>query len=220
MESVHKLGSLLEEANDLFTSMDLIKSFSELKNRVEELETLNNELTNELEQKNKELDNFKNKYNSDISIKNNELKDKTEEISRFTKISLIQQMDKQLQDKINYIKILESQLEKYKNPKPSVSPKLFETLTESNPVIELDSEPVEEQPKKKKLKNNEEQDESTNEDIFNPDEFEDINGFELIVYKKKYYLRDLETNEIYGIKDNQPDEIVGLINSKGRVKFN
>ena len=49
--------------------------------------------------------------------------------------------------------------------------------------------------------------------------FEDINGFELLVYKKKYYLRDLETSEIYDIVDNKQNQIVGLINSKGKIKF-
>ena len=54
----------------------------------------------------------------------------------------------------------------------------------------------------------------------NPDDFEDINGFELMVYKKNYYLRDLETNEVYDILDKQPNKVVGFITSKGRMKFN
>lgn len=55
---------------------------------------------------------------------------------------------------------------------------------------------------------------------FNVDDFEDINGFELTSYKKNYYLRDLETNELYDIVDNKPDKVIGLINSKGKIKFN
>ena len=50
---------------------------------------------------------------------------------------------------------------------------------------------------------------------FNVDNFEDINGFELTSYKKNYYLRDLETNELYDIYNNKPGKIVGLLNSKG-----
>jgi len=56
--------------------------------------------------------------------------------------------------------------------------------------------------------------------IFNPDDFEDINEYELITYKKKYYLRNLETNELYSIKNNKPEIVVGLITSSGKVKFN
>jgi len=55
---------------------------------------------------------------------------------------------------------------------------------------------------------------------FNVDDFEDINGFELTSYKKNYYLRDLETNELYDIVDNKPGKVIGLINSKGKIKFN
>jgi hypothetical protein len=54
---------------------------------------------------------------------------------------------------------------------------------------------------------------------FDPDMFEDINGFELLIYKQKYYLRDLETSEIYDIVDNKQNQIVGLINSKGKIKL-
>ena len=39
-------------------------------------------------------------------------------------------------------------------------------------------------------------------------------------YMEVYYLRDLETNELYDIKNNGHNQVVGLINSKGRVKFN
>ena len=60
----------------------------------------------------------------------------------------------------------------------------------------------------------------TKSNDFNPDCFEDINGFELTIYKKNYYLRDLETNELYNIVDNKPGQIIGLLNSKGKIKFN
>jgi len=58
-----------------------------------------------------------------------------------------------------------------------------------------------------------------NEYIFDINDFEEINGYELIQYKKKYYLRDLETNELYGILNNEPYTVVGLISSHGKVKF-
>jgi len=56
-------------------------------------------------------------------------------------------------------------------------------------------------------------------DEFNPENFEDINGFELLQYKSNYYLRDLETSELYDIEFNKPGKIVGLINGKGKVKL-
>ena len=54
---------------------------------------------------------------------------------------------------------------------------------------------------------------------FDIDKFEDINGFELLIYKKIYYLRDLETNELYDILDNKQNKRIGLI-VNGKVKLN
>jgi len=54
--------------------------------------------------------------------------------------------------------------------------------------------------------------------VFNPDAFEDINGYELITYKKQYYLRDMESNEIYSIENNKPLKVVGLL-SNGKCKL-
>ena len=60
----------------------------------------------------------------------------------------------------------------------------------------------------------------SNESEFNPDEYEDLNGYELLCYKKKYYLRDLETSEIYDINDYKPNKVVGLITKGGKMKLN
>jgi len=40
------------------------------------------------------------------------------------------------------------------------------------------------------------------------------------MYKKKYYLRDLETNQLYDILDNKPHNIVGLYTINGKIKLN
>jgi hypothetical protein len=56
-------------------------------------------------------------------------------------------------------------------------------------------------------------------DNFNPEDFEEVNGFELLIYKKTYYLRDLETNELYDILNNKQNNVVGLVNSKGKINF-
>ena len=55
---------------------------------------------------------------------------------------------------------------------------------------------------------------------FDIDKFKDINGFEILIYKKNYYLRDLETSEIYSIRNNKPFQKVGLYKIvKGKPKI-
>ena len=48
---------------------------------------------------------------------------------------------------------------------------------------------------------------------------DDINGFELLKYKKNYYLRNLETNELHEIIDFKPDNIIGYLTTSGKIKF-
>jgi hypothetical protein len=56
---------------------------------------------------------------------------------------------------------------------------------------------------------------------FNLDNFKEVNGYELMLYTKNYYLRDLETSEIYNNKNNKPFEKVGLYNiQKKRIILN
>jgi hypothetical protein len=88
------------------------------------------------------------------------------------------------------------------------------------PVVVKEKEKFEPVIEEEKLVFNEHKKSKKREQIFNPEEFEEINGYELIIYKKKYYLRDLETGEIYDIVNNQPNQIIGLISSSGKVKFN
>jgi len=116
-----------------------------------------------------------------------EMKQQKDELTNMSKVSMIQSINKQLDEKISYIKILESQLDKLRNKKPE--------LVENEVVTHVTSQP------------------------FDPESFEEINGYELLVYKKKYYLRDLETDELYSIDNNKPDKVVGLINNKGKVKL-
>jgi hypothetical protein len=87
-------------------------------------------------------------------------------------------------------------------------------ITVPDTVVEI------EQPKKnKKSKKIIEEQLPEPDTKFNPDNFEDLNGFELLMYKSNYYLRDLETSELYDINANKPDKIVGLITGKGKVKL-
>jgi hypothetical protein len=304
METVHKLGQLIEEVSTLFTSIDIPSQINSLISENNKLKEEMKELIETHQNKCDELIQTKNKYDKEIGTKNKEIKEQKEELVRLTKISLIQQYDKQVKDKNDYIKILESQLEKYKNASKPQSPKtepviqvdtqdevelannknskikldivteipvekpikqIESTITTCvnekkkqskkskseivEPVEEIIQEPVEEKiiesnenegvSKKKKKQKSEVQEEPVvenlesekpkkkngkktqqEEDDFDPENFEDVNGYELIVYKGGYYLRDLETNELYDIKNNGPNQVVGLINSKGRVKFN
>ena len=48
---------------------------------------------------------------------------------------------------------------------------------------------------------------------------DDINGYELLTYKKTYYLRNLETNELHSIINFKPDNIVGYLTTSGKIKF-
>jgi len=40
------------------------------------------------------------------------------------------------------------------------------------------------------------------------------------MYKKIYYLKDPNTNELYDIINNKPNNIIGLVSSKGKVILN
>ena len=100
-------------------------------------------------------------------------------------------------------------------PEPVVVPELV-IEHPIDPIIDpiIDHEP--EQPKKSKKSKKIVEEPHTD---FDPNNFEDLNGFELLMYKSNYYLRDLETSELYDIVANKPDKIVGLINGKGKVKL-
>jgi hypothetical protein len=177
--------------DDLKQLNTLINQIYKLSNKIETQGDTNVDLLNknillkeELAIKIKDLDDIKNKYDRDINIKNNELKEKCEELKNFTKVSFVQALNKQLNDKNLIIQQLEKEILKLK-------------------IKESDKQTIE----FKEIKH------------FDPNHFEDINGYELTSYKKKYYLRDLETNELYNIVNNKPDKIIGLLSSKGKIIF-
>ena len=151
-----------------------------------------------------------------------------EDNKNFQKVSFVQSINKQLTEKINYITILEGQLQKYKNKeeiileaKQNSSVKEDENIKEQKKENINNKESNNKSNKKKEEKLEENiKEKYSNESEFNPDEYEDINGYELLCYKKKYYLRDLETSEIYDINDYKPNKIVGLITKGGKMKLN
>ena len=248
-----KLCNLIIQANQLITDNNLT-------GLINDLETTINKQQNEIKDLSTKLDDIDHKYLEQINkltleleVKANELKLKNEELKDFAKFSLIQKVNKQLEEKNNYIQILESQLDKLKKNQSVVSKqtqnenmseehKLSPIIVEepikksidvpieepikkskSKQVIEpiegpIKEELVEEQPKKTKKKNK--MIEEFRNDNFNPENFIEINGYELIMYKKQYYLRDLETNQLYDILNNNPNNVVGLYTINGKVKLN
>lgn len=180
------------------------------------------QIINELKQENETLKQENKKYLLDIESKDREL-------TNLTKVSMLQSVNKQLNEKINYIQILESQIEKFKkNSKKdseedikiakiqdtsSLNCMSSESTKESTKELTKESTKEEVVVKEKKKNKKIVEEEQPNE------EYEDVNGYELMIYKKKYYYRDLETNELYDIHNKKPNIIVGLL-TNGKVKFN
>ena len=271
-------------------------------------DNINNDIINIITE-NEQLQNTINELNIKINSYEKELITIQDDYDNLKKVSYITSLNKQLHDKNNYIAILESQLNKYKNNKiidntddlnilPTKNKKkqnkisnnletIVQDITENNnliitpeivvqditeniikkkkkhksktqviesietpletpletqidtpletqieplidppiePLIDPPIEPLIDPPiepeqiveleniikkKHKKVSNNN----------FNPEDFEEVNGFELLIYKKTYYLRDLETNELYDILNNKQNNVVGLVNSKGKINF-
>ena len=226
--------------------------------QVEELKLQISDLTTKEAHNNLLLEKYK-KENEEYKNKINTLE---EDNTNFKKVSFVQSMNKQLTEKINYITILESQIQKYKNKdeiilevKQNSSIKEEENKEENKEEsikqnkeesIKQNKEESIKQNKEESIKQNKEEQNNkskkkkedkvenkedkveeknikekySNETEFNPDEYEDINGYELLCYKKKYYLRDLETSEIYDINDYKPNKVVGLITKGGKMKLN
>ena len=192
------------------------KENEELKLQISNLTTKESHNNLLLEKYEKENEEYKNKINT-----------LEEDNTNFKKVSFVQSMNKQLTEKINYITILESQIQKYKNKDEIIlevkqNSSVKESKEES--VKESKEESVKESKEKIKEKHKKEEknikEKYSNESEFNPDEYEDLNGYELLCYKKKYYLRDLETSEIYDINDYKPNKVVGLITKGGKMKLN
>jgi hypothetical protein len=277
MENIHCLNNLIQQTSELAQTLNIVKIFEDLNGELDEYEKENSKLLEQLQEK-----------THSITELNTKLKQKSEDLANMTKVSVMQSLSKQLNEKNSYIQILESQLEKLKNtnqalnnlnnipnsPKYKVETPYLNATNEStkqtsivnsndansnsnsntNNELVQDTKPKKKKKEKDTIKNepelveqisvkeipveqtpteqlepeepkqnkNKKKKESIIEhiDSFDPDNFEDINGYELIVYKKKYYLRDLETNELYDIVNNQPNIVVGLISTNGKVKFN
>ena len=194
------------------------KQVEDLKLQISDLTTKESNNISLLEKYKKENEEYKNKINT-----------LEEDNTNFKKVSFVQSMNKQLTEKINYITILEGQIQKYKNKdeiilevkqNSSVKESKEESLKESKEESLKESNNKSKKKKEDKIENKNIKEKYSNESEFNPDEYEDLNGYELLCYKKKYYLRDLETSEIYDINDYKPNKVVGLITKGGKMKLN
>lgn len=220
MNQTHNLQALAK----LLKTIDF-NDFVEEYTTIKAEHTLLTEKVKKLESHNMKLVETNTMLNNELETITEKLQSKTDDVTNLTKVSIVQTLSKQVDEKNNMIRILESQLEKYK------SKKVENTSEKELKEIEL---VVEEKPKKhpevvieEKPKNQQEvvveeksKKQTKTTDDFDPDNFEDINGYELMMYKKKYYLRDLETNELYTIVNNKQDKVIGFINSSGKPKFN
>ena len=232
---LYKVTSMFTDLNNTISAMTLEKStlnnvIDDLNNKITDITLEKLQLNNVIDDLNKKIIVANFKYDNDIELLSNKLTVKQEEFNDLKKVSYITSINKQLSEKNNYIKILEGQLEKLKKTshyieKIELTPEIKEEEIKEEEIkeeeIKVEEIKVEEKVKTKKVKKSKTKKESNVEldNQFDPDIFEDINGFELLIYKQNYYLRDLETSEIYDIINYKQNQIVGLINSKGKIKL-
>ena len=328
-----KICELIKQAHEIIINDNPTSIIHELENIISNQKIQIEQLILNQDKYLEQINNLK----KELDIKTIDLQKKNDEFDNLSKFSIIQNVHKQLDEKNNYIQILESQIDRQKkyhsppSPKTNIAiqtdiaeisippkynftveseiindiqinepdlikekkkkkkdkyidePELIINIDEPEPPINIEEpeptinidepeqvkekkkkkkdkyieepelpintqepEQVKEKKKKKKDKHIVEQlekDYSDNEifinhnydkpikkkknhDIieefkndFDIDKFEDINGFELLIYKKIYYLRDLETNELYDILNNKQNKKIGLI-VNGKVKLN
>ena len=265
-----KLCELIKQANDILLINNPVQIINDLNNIIKNLSDDNQKISSNLKMIDSKYLEQIDKLKSELEEKMIEIKQKNEELKNFAKFSIIQKVNKQLEEKNNYIQILELQIDKLKNKQP-LSPKINEILLEEkiqlkskhqpivishipvdsmspvnspppiephivkpqlvellsppvkshpNKLLQVESHPIEEQSveqqvniTKKSTEKHIKKSKEINNDIINIDNFIEINGFELMMYKKKYYIRDLETNQLYDIQNNKQNKVVGIYNT-------
>jgi predicted RNase H-like nuclease (RuvC/YqgF family) len=158
-----------------------MNTITDLLNRLKENNFIN--LIQELYDNHIILQNDNNKLKDENKDLESKLNKCISEYSELNKVSCIRSLSNEITQKTQYIKQLESQIERMK-------------------------------------KQNEIKIEQTVINEFNEDEYNDIEGFELVKYKNIYYLKNINTNEIFNIVNYLPNKNVGIINSKGKIKLN
>lgn len=225
MDKIQLYNDTLNKLSQLNSEFNLLELFLNLTNELDKYKKENNILKDGLFIKETKYNELFKKYNDEINTMNKEIEKKDYELNNFNKVSVVVSLHKELDEKKKYIQILEGQVDKLRN---SDKKKVSSNNTVDKPKELLENEIVKESTDNKLLENEQPDDIITKKskkkkviDIeFNIDDFVEINGYELLTYKKKFYLRDLETSEIYSIKNYKPDIIVGLLTPNGKIKFN
>jgi hypothetical protein len=141
---------------------------------------------------------------------NNELQ---ESLNNFTKVSIINNLNKQLQDKNNQIIMLEKQISKLNIHNEELKRKNDELIQKNETISSINdnlSSPTKESssPTKELINDN-----SQNKNVSNKKKSK--KKYQQVKYKKNVYLLDDETNELYDIIDDKPNKIIGnYINNK------
>lgn len=174
---MNNINEITEILNKLYNS-----------NIIEEIITLNDKykqtilICQELEKENK--------------ILQEKLKICNDQYSDLNKVSYVRSLSVELQNKNNYIKQLESQIDKNRS------------------IKQPDSNSIEKELEKMRARQ-----EEYKAYKFNIDDYEESNEFDLVKYKNIYYLKDVSSNRVFSILNNKPYLLVGVINNKGKVEL-
>lgn len=166
----------------------IISNFEE---QILSLKSYSNLINQNIKEYEEIIDNLKNE-NEELK---NKLIEKENELKNINKISMVQSLSKEITEKNNIINHLQIQLDKLK---PKIN------------LLQVLPKPILEKPVIPKL--------VIQEDIFNVDNFEPIDGYELITYKKTYYLVQEETNRVFSIIKNKVGKHIGNLKG-GKMKL-
>jgi len=161
----------IAEHDIIKTTKDIYLANSELLDKYNKLEKINEDLV---------------KKNEDLA---KELKTCTDDNKNLNKVSYVRSLSTELTSKNKYIAQLEAQLDKLKVKEKIVNESTKDTIVEENKPY-----------------------------VFNIDNYVDIKGYDLLKYKKIYYLIN-DKNEIFSILDNKPNIIVGSFKDNKIILF-
>jgi len=196
LEKIQELENFSKVSVLISTNKELANRNNYIKILEEQLAKLKNIKNPDIEIKNPDIE----IKNPDIEIKNPDIEIKNPDIEIKNPDIKIKNPD--IEIKNPDIKIKNPDI-KIKNPDIKIKNPDIEI---KNPDIKIKNPDIEIKKKNKLLD-------------FNIDKYEDIEDYELISYKKNYYLKN-NLNEIYSIKKYKPYKLIGMIDSKGKIVLN
>jgi hypothetical protein len=227
---------------DLIKTEKLIDILTKYKSMEKEIVKLNQEKINTLQQ---HTNNIKLKDNEIEKLKVKVLNINTSMNTMLEqKNTYIATMEKQIMNKLNEeqlpLKMEVLEIKKSKILLPEQPSKSEQNVSGNQEPEDQEDQEEEEQDDQEELEEQEEQEDQeeqpveTNKELDKQDQLQknkskkkeineitndDINGYELILYKKTHYLRNLETDEIYDIVNKKPHHKIGIM-SNGKIKIN